>query len=76
MFTAEKAKKLTKKVQEDRLGSWEHLQFLIRDRAIHGFNTLEIEDENARYLNLCTALEVFGYEIKFNREKYHWTISW
>ena len=73
MFNAIKARKLCDKVNENRIGLWEKLQFLIRERAMQGFNTLEIEDE---YLNLVTALEVFGYTIKFDKEKYHWIISW
>lgn len=74
MFTAEKARKLTNKARENRLSTWEHLQFDIRKQAQQGKNYLYISNE--RYLNLATTLEVFDYNIVFDNDMGEWKVEW
>ena len=74
MFNAEKARKLAYKVNQNKLSIWEKLQFKIREKAFRGETSLEIEDEE--YLLLTTTLQVFGYEVNYDKEKEIWIISW
>ena len=74
MFNVESMNRITTKVREGRMSSWNRLKQDIRERAYRGYDYMYLY--NTKYLLLVQALRNFGFEVEYDQDEGLWVVKW